>query len=316
LPGVNANNGFCYLKPALVQEFTAWASDPELSKLLEKLKSQKKAGWFDHYVEAMIARYLLRLGCELKVEVPTPSGKSADFKVTKSGESFFAHIKHLIVSKVTSEYHDWCYKQFEQLHELQMIPRPLAVQVNLRAALTKIQAAEFVKAAKPFIEQTTKEGEEFKVLDNNRNELGKCIVIGYPVNSDHVELCPDSPHEPVTRDSKRFIDGLREAYKQFMPGAVNVILFTGEWTKRNEFEAALFGEFTLIRDQKTNQFVRTRTRHNGFWSGRKYSNSNLAAWFEIDEHDEIGCKLCIRDGFHPKQKLITSLFDKPASLQS
>jgi hypothetical protein len=316
LLGVNTNNGFCYLKPALVQEFTAWGSDPELSKLLVKLKSQSGELWFDHYVEAMIARYLLRQGCELKVEVPTPSGRSADFNVTKSGESFFAHVKHLITNKVTSKYRDWCYKQFEQLQELKMIPKPLAVQVCLKAALTKRQAAEFVEAAKPFLEKATKEGEGFNVRDKNGNELGKCAVLFYPINSDHVELCPDSPDEPVVRDSKRFIDGLKVAYKQFMPGATNVILFTGDWTRRSEFEVALSGEFTRIRDDETKQFIRTRTRHNGFWSGGKHSNSNLAVWFEIDENNEVGSKLYIRDGFQPKQKLIARLFDKTALLQN
>jgi hypothetical protein len=55
----NVKNGFPYLKPALQQEFTAWASDPELSKLLEKLKSQSGELWLDHYVEAMIQNDLL-----------------------------------------------------------------------------------------------------------------------------------------------------------------------------------------------------------------------------------------------------------------
>lgn len=314
----NVKNGFSYLKPALQQEFTAWASDPELSQLLEKLKSQKKELWLDHYVEAIVARYLRREGCALEVEVQTQNGKSADFKVTKSSESFFVHIKHLTMNKVTSKYRDWCYKQFDKLEELRRIPKPLTVKVNLKTGktgLTKIQAAEFVKSAKPFIEQTTKVGEEFKVLDKSGKELGNCVVIGYPVNTDHVELCPDSPDEPVTRDSIRFIDGLKEAYKQFMLGAINVILFTGDRTRRSEFESGLFGDFTLIRDNKTNQFIRTTTRHNGFWSGKKNSNSGLAVWFEIDDDDEVNFKLWNREGFL-KSKLVASLFDKSASLQS
>jgi hypothetical protein len=79
---------------------------------------------------------------------------------------------------------------------------------------------EFVKLAKPFIEQTITEGEKFEVRDKSRKELGHLMVIGYPINSDHVELCPDSPDEPVVRNSKRFINSLKEAYKQFMPESV------------------------------------------------------------------------------------------------
>jgi hypothetical protein len=314
-PSAKVWNRFPYLEPALQQEFMAWASHHELSKLFGKLKSQQGELWLDHYVEAMFARHLMQEGCALEVEVPTQKGKSADFKVTKSNECFFVHVKHLTMDKVTSEYRDWCYKQFEQLQELKTIRKPLAVQVSLKVALTKRQAAEFVEVARPFLKKTTKEGEEFSVRDKSGNLLGKCEVLFYPINSDHVELCPDSPDEPVVRDSKRFINGLKEAYKQFMPGATNIILFTGDWTKRTEFEAALSGEFTLIRDSETKQFVRTRTRHNGFWSGGKHSNSNLAVWFEIDENDEVGSKLYIRDGFQPKQNCMVSLFDKPASLK-
>jgi hypothetical protein len=222
----------------------------------------------------------------------------------------------LTMNKVTSKYRDWCYKQFDKLEELRRIPKPMAIEVNLKTGkigLTKTQATEFVKSAKPFIEQATKVGEDFKVLDKSGNELGKCVVIGYPVNTDHVELCPDSPDEPVTQDSKRFIDGLKEAYKQFMPEAINVILFTGGTTSVSEFKSGLFGYFTLIRDKKTNQFIRTTTRHNGFWSGNKNSNSGLAVWFEIDDKDKVNFKLWNREGFL-KSKLITSLFDKSVLL--
>jgi len=304
----NVKNGFPYLKPALQQEFAAWASDPELSKLLQKLKTQKGAGWAAHYAEAMVARHLRREGCGLKVEVATPNGKSADFKASKSDEFFFAHIKRMTVNDVTNAYNIWCYKQFEKLKELERIPLQMAVVVNLKTGLTNIQAMEFVKSAKTLIEQTTKNGEQFKVRDKSGNELGECEVY-YPVNSDHVVLCPDSPDEPVPRDSGRFMSRLQKAYKQFMPGAINVILFSGEGISRDEFESALYGEITLVRDRKTNQFVKTINRQNGFWSGKSNSESNLAVWFEVHD-DEVDFKLWIRDGFKIKSKLITSLFDK------
>jgi hypothetical protein len=58
------------------------------------------------------------------------------------------------------------------------------------------------------------------------------------------------------------------------------------------------------------------TPHNGFWSGGNHSNSNLAVWFEVNENDEVGSKLYVREGFQPGQKCMASLFDKPALLQS
>jgi len=309
----NVKNGFPYLKPVLQQEFTAWASDPELSKLLGKLKSQKGAKWQDHYAEAIIARFLLREGCKLQVEVPTPNGKSVDFKVSKSDEVFFTHIKRITVNDVTHAYNIWCYSQFEQLKELEKIPLQIAVRVGLKAGLTNIQATEFVHSAKVLIEHATENGQQFKVRDRSGNELGECEVY-FPVDSDHVVLCPDSPHEPVPRDSDRFLSRLQKAYKQFMPGAINVILFSGEGVSRGEFEAALYGCITMVPDKVTNQFVKTKNRQNGFWSGKNNSKSNLAVWFEVHD-DEIDFKLWVRDGFKLESELITSLFDERAFLR-
>jgi hypothetical protein len=305
---INVTNGFPYLEPALQQEFTAWASDPELSKLFGKLKSQNGAQWQDHYAEAIIARHLLHEGCELKVEVTTPKGKSADFKASKSDEFFFAHIKRIAVNDVTHAYKSWCYKQFEKLKNLEKIQLPMAVIVNLKTGLTDIQSVEFVNSAKPLIERATKNGEQFKVRDKGGNELGECEVY-FPVNSNHVLLCPDSPHEPVPRDSERLMNRLKKAYKQFMPRVINVILFCGEGINRDEFESALNGEFTMVRDSVTNQFVKTQKRQNGFWSGKNNSESNLAVWFEVHD-DEVDFKLWIREGFNLKSKLIINLFDK------
>jgi len=167
---------------------------------------------------------------------------------------------------------------------------------------------EFVNSAKPLIEQTTKNGEQFKVRDKGGNELGECEVY-FPVDSNHVVLCPGSPDEPVPRDSDRFMSRLQKAYKQFMPGAINVILFSGEGINRDEFESALNGQITMVRDRETNQFVKTKNRQNGFWSGENNSKSNLAVWFEVHD-DEVDFELWIRDGFKLKSKLITSLFQQ------
>jgi len=80
--------------PAVVAKIRGWANHPERSKILHTLESQKKQEPFsDIYAEAMIARYLISKGCELKVEVPTKNGKSADFKVSKGGNAFFVHVK-------------------------------------------------------------------------------------------------------------------------------------------------------------------------------------------------------------------------------
>ena len=153
------------------------------------------------------------------------------------------------------------------------------------------------------------------MLDKRGARLGSCTVIGYPINSDHIELCPDSPDEPVVRNAERFIGRLRKAYKQFMPKALNVILFTGDNCGRTEFESALFGEFKLKRDSKTQQFSKTQTRHNGFWSGQKNSESNLAVWLEHADYEVIDFKLLIRDGYELDRMIVADLFNRPYTMK-
>jgi len=82
------------LHPEVVAEIRGWANHPELSKLLHTLESRKdQEPFLDIYAEAMIARHLINKGCELRVEVKTPEGKGADFKVSKDSSIFFVHVK-------------------------------------------------------------------------------------------------------------------------------------------------------------------------------------------------------------------------------
>ncbi len=84
------------LHPEVVAEIRGWTKHPELSKLLNKLESIKDGEPFlDIYAEAMVARHLISQECEIKVEVPTKNGKSADFKVSKGSSIFFVHVKRL-----------------------------------------------------------------------------------------------------------------------------------------------------------------------------------------------------------------------------
>ena len=84
------------LHPEVVAEIRGWIKHPELSKLLNKLESMKDCEQFlDFYAEAMVARHLISQECEIKVEVPTKNGKSADFKVSKGSNTLFVHVKRL-----------------------------------------------------------------------------------------------------------------------------------------------------------------------------------------------------------------------------
>ena len=82
--------------PEVVAEIRGWTKHPELSKLLKTLESiADREQFFDFYAEAMVARHLISQGCEIKVEVPTKTGKTVDFKISKGSDTFFVHVKRL-----------------------------------------------------------------------------------------------------------------------------------------------------------------------------------------------------------------------------
>ena len=306
------NSEFDSLNPALASEFSTWVSHPELSKLLKKWNTTEGPQWYDHYAEAMVARYLLQEGCELAVEVPTNTGKGADFKVTKGREAFFVHVKRLNVDDKTRAHHNWYYQQFLKLRELEEIPRPLLVEVNLRRRLTKGDATNFVKIAKPFIEQAQSQGERFTVVAANGEELGCCEILQCSVMGGRVILHPDSDYEKP-RNSTRVLSKLKKAYEQFMPNATNVIFVAGECTSRFEFEAALWGEYQWLRDDETKQIIKSTNPLDGFWSGDKFSDSQLAVWLEIQE-DAIDFQLFVRERLNPiVPQLVARLFTPRSS---
>jgi hypothetical protein len=257
----------------------------------------------------MVARYLLQQGCELAVEVPNANGKGADFKATKGGEVFFAHVKRLNVDDKTLAHHNWCYQQFLRLRELEGIPRPLLIEVNLKRRVTKVEAAHFVRISRPFIEQAREKDERLNVTAIDGEELGYCKVLHCSVMGGHVILCPDSDYQKPC-NSARFVHRLKEAYDQFMPEAVNVILATSNWVNLFEFEVALFGDVDWYVDKKTGQIVKGAKLANGFWSGNTYSDSKLAVWFELRD-EKIDFNLYVRQDVNPiVPQLLASLFTK------
>ena len=112
---------------------------------------------------------------------------------------------------------------------------------------------------------------------------------------------------------------LTKAYKQFMPGAMNVVLVCSmNEDDAIDFQSALLG--TPIERWDTAPPRGRRVAHgrdtDGFWHARKFTESVFAAWYTFSPGDaDLEFRCWQRQDFvvdDEMQKLLGSLFDKEA----
>jgi hypothetical protein len=246
------------LNKEVVAEINGWEKHPELSKLLKKLQSIKDPQQFqDHYAEAMVARHLIRQRCELQVEVPTVNCGCADFKVSKSGNTFFVHIKRTNWDKETTKN----LKINTRLDCLRKIRRPITVSLIPYKSLTDQEMQFCCKETKEFIKNAS-EGER-KEIKNKNDEVLVEFEIGPCHNGQHVKFDPILLGAICGGDDTRIYEQLRHAYKRFMPEAVNIILVTSAW-----------------RDDASIEDLREAV--DDFWYDGKHSFSKIIGWFMFE----------------------------------
>jgi len=176
------------LNTEVVAEINGWEKHPELSKLLKILQSIKDPQQFqDHYAEAMVARHLIRHGCELQVEVLTVNCGRADLKVSKSSNTFFVHIKRTNLDKETTKN----LKINTRLNCLRKIRRPITVSLIPYKSLTDQEMQYCCKEAKEFIENAS-EGNRKEIKNINDEALVE-FEIGPCHNGQHVIFDPILP---------------------------------------------------------------------------------------------------------------------------
>lgn len=287
-----------------VNEIKSWSDDPELSKILGKLKTvSDNQRFLDHYAEAMVAAYFKRLGCKLEVEVPTPSGRRADIKVTKGNDSFFIHIKRLNDDEKTSKQ----MKIQSRLKALESIKKPFVVTIRFCRDLTDSEMQSFVKEAKAFIKKG-KVGDSKKIVSDNRTVLGEC-EIRRTNSKGHVLLISTSAR---FIDDKSRLDGkLSDAYRQFMPDAINLIFVTSAWSGDSDiedFESALLGstyEDYMVRPPQKGR------KNDGFWSDNKHPDSYIAVWFNfVGNYLNLNFKTWDRENYKVPKFIIRLLENK------
>jgi hypothetical protein len=274
------------LNPRVVEEIKSWSNHPELSKILRNLQAAQGQHFFDFYAEAVVARHLLQKGCELAVELPTPSGRTADLQVSMGGSRFYAHIKRLNADK---ESHKDIIL-LNRLQPLRSIRRPIILSGLFWRIPTDAEMREVYRQLKPFAERA-EVGESIALNDGSGNDIAEFHIGG--ANGGTTLQFVINFGVTVLDENKRLYKKLSEAYKQFMPGALNVILVTSSFADDiKDFESALLGD--TYEDYTVTPYKKART-NNGFWSADKHPESNIAGWFNFDcRNDYINFRMCYR----------------------
>ena len=273
------NKHSAVLPSQVLQDIEAWSHDCELSKLVFRLRRSSDEQLFDIYSEIMVARHLQSHKCGLRVEVSTPCGRSADFEAIREGLTFYVHVKRLGMDGTTRQQ----IRISSRTRSLEKINRPFVVSLSFLRALSNTEMEDFVKQAKTFLEQGSI-GDRRAFKNQDGVVTGEC-EIHCEWKGNHVTriVCPPMSSSDAF---KRCYRQLREAYHQFMPGAVNVILLTGGWGEELEdLEAALIGpeRASVLADGTV---VNLERLPNGFWSRKKHPASEVAGWFSISSNLE------------------------------
>ena len=290
-----------HLCPEVVTEIESWDVHPELSKLLEKLRSVKDAQQFlDHYAEAMVARYFVSRGCELRVEVLTTAARTADLCVLKNGLVFYVHVKRLHLDELNEKE----IRVQNRLWDLKKIRRPVILLAQLWKIPTDEDMQVIYRRLKEFV-QTADIGETISMKGHSCDEIAQFTIV-----SEHkgqsVQVVPMGTIKHVD-DQKRFYKKLSKAYKQFVCGAINVILVTSLWGNDIEdFEWALLGTTYEVRGMPPDSpVIESGRKDDGFWSQNKHPESFVVGWFNFEaREDHIDFTVWYRENYAVPPQII------------
>jgi len=244
-----------------------WHSFRALSGVLALLERAGAARLPSAIAEALIALRLVRAGFSVEADVPTPNGKSCDFRATRRGESLCVHVKRLLTS----------------VNETPAIPSRLRSAIvcrrKVRAELwwsPELEPSSLARLGRSFnaFLREAAIGESLSVRDAPNIEIGRIRI-----------------HRPTTRqmelrveraDRVRTLDRIERltlrAFEQCMPRSVNVIALVGDHASDWElFDVALHGTFVERWDRMPNQGERRAYGRddNGLWTRHR------APWCEL-----------------------------------
>jgi len=283
-----------WLHPEIVKEIRSWADHDQLAPLHDSLVAHTNPRTFlDAYSEAMVACHLLRQEAPFRFEVETPNGKHCDFELAVDGQRCYLHLKRLTGN---GHRHHRQSTLSSRLRYLEGIQRPFDVKVRWPQHLSEPQMQQFVQSASEAI-QRGHVGDEFIIRDESGRELGG-VLIQAPWEGEHVRLSVGIA-EGFADEAPRIGKLMKRAARQFMPGAVNVVLVCGEDASRqHDFEDALLGSHIERWDRHPPQGRRIAHGRaaDGFWHEARYKDCQAAGWFLFNPaSDELRCSLYVRE---------------------
>ncbi len=267
------------LNDHVLRDLLTWRADPELGRVLWALEnhSSRKA-FFDTYAEAVVARHLIQHGCEVRFEVPTPTGRRSDFEVRSRRHRFYLHLKRLDTD--VASHHRLSVPA--RLRSLERINRPYVVQVRWHEGSTTAQLQRLVTQAGEFI-AGAHIGDEMIARDDDGREIGGVRIIA-PSPDQHVTVTIGLPDGFIDQ-APRFRRLIHRAHQQFMPKETNVVVIcSGHEDDVADFESALLGSHIERWDAfpPRGRRVAHGRAADGFWSDHRNADSRHACWFRLD----------------------------------
>lgn len=244
-----------------------WHSFRALSGVLALLERAGAARLPSAIAEALIALRLVRAGFSVEADVPTPNGKSCDFRATRRGESLCVHVKRLLTSVNDTPVIP------SRLRSAIVCRRKVRAELWWSPELEPSSLARLGRSFNAFLREAAI-GESLSVRDAPNIEIGRIRI-----------------HRPTTRqmelrveraDRVRTLDRIERltlrAFEQCMPRSVNVIALVGDHASDWElFDVALHGTFVERWDRMPNQGERRAYGRddNGLWTRHR------APWCEL-----------------------------------
>jgi hypothetical protein len=310
------------LPATVVRDIESWRDRPELAALHAALHAHTDQRTFlNTWAEALVARHLLKRGCGLRFEVPTPTGRRADFEVLCPVEGdaggdevrFFLHVKRIDTGAAASAR----LTVSSRLRVLERIARPYIVSIRWHEGLSDRQMQRLVREAETFILQA-RVGDELTVRDGHPRRAGEEIGglrILAPWAGPNVTLAIGMP-AGFTDEASRMRKLLRKAYQQFMPRGANVIVLgTSHEKDAGEFENALLGSHIERWDEfpPPGRRIAHGRDVDGFWFGQRFVESRAAGWFRFSlKETSLRSRLWIREGTlaeTPLYRALRALFE-------
>lgn len=288
----DSTGGIAAGSAALTQLARTWRGDPELGRLAERiLHARDHDALATAAAEAIVAKRLRDQGCTLRVEIPTPAGRSCDFEVACGETTFFLHVKRLRPS--------WQSTPLlipEVVRSLERIERPWIVALRWREGLRLSEMRRLLAETATFINDAHL-GDEMTVRDDAGEEIGAARILA-PGPTPRVALVIGLPRE--FGDALHRVQRLlRKAFGQFMPGRVNVVAIVGESDERHSVETALLGSPAERWDRlpPRGERIAHGRADDGFWHGGRYAESAAVAWCRANLSGEVTeSALWIREG--------------------